>query len=243
MDALRTLWEAIPEPLAGRAEPRLRLSRAQRRELQELLIARGHDIGEVDGMIGTNTRRAIQAEQRRLGLQPADGRAGVTWPFVVRAMLEQQTLAGALRVLLETPLAGGHSYLVMDAAGAGAVVEAMPTRQHLTRLEQAPLVHANHCLSPETKAVEREREASSQANSEQRQADAERLLDRPRLSVADLQAITADTASICRVGVAPSYVGTCGAVVMLPVTREMLVVGGRPSQGEYQRHEVAAAPA
>ena len=53
------------------------LSRAQRRELQTLLLARGHDIGEVDGMVGTNTRRAIQAEQQKLGLQPADGRAGV----------------------------------------------------------------------------------------------------------------------------------------------------------------------
>ena len=52
------------------------LSRAQRRELQTLLLARGHDIGEVDGMIGTATRRAIQAEQRRLGLTPDDGRAG-----------------------------------------------------------------------------------------------------------------------------------------------------------------------
>lgn len=52
------------------------LSRVQRRELQTLLLARGHDIGEVDGMIGTATRRAIQAEQRRLGLSPDDGRAG-----------------------------------------------------------------------------------------------------------------------------------------------------------------------
>ena len=52
------------------------LSRAQRRELQTLLLARGHAIGEVDGMIGTATRRAIQAEQRRLGLSPDDGRAG-----------------------------------------------------------------------------------------------------------------------------------------------------------------------
>lgn len=52
------------------------LSRLQRRELQTLLLARGHAIGEVDGMIGTATRRAIQAEQQRLGLQPADGRAG-----------------------------------------------------------------------------------------------------------------------------------------------------------------------
>ncbi|MDF3932371.1 lytic murein transglycosylase [Pseudomonas citronellolis] len=52
------------------------LSRAQRKELQQLLLARGHAIGEPDGLIGDNTRRAIQAEQQRLGLQPADGRAG-----------------------------------------------------------------------------------------------------------------------------------------------------------------------
>ncbi|KES23175.1 MULTISPECIES: lytic murein transglycosylase [Pseudomonas] len=68
-----------------RGEPGLRtpwptddpgLSRAQRKELQRLLLARGHAIGEPDGLIGDNTRRAIQAEQQRLGLQPADGRAG-----------------------------------------------------------------------------------------------------------------------------------------------------------------------
>jgi glucose-6-phosphate 1-epimerase len=52
------------------------LSRAQRRQLQTLLLARGHAIGAADGMVGTLTRRAIQAEQVRLGLQPADGRAG-----------------------------------------------------------------------------------------------------------------------------------------------------------------------
>lgn len=51
------------------------LSRAQRREVQRLLIARGHDIGEVDGIIGSASRAAIQVEQERLGLQ-ADGRAG-----------------------------------------------------------------------------------------------------------------------------------------------------------------------
>ena len=51
------------------------LSRAERRELQQLLIARGHDIGEADGMIGARTREALQREQAALGLQ-ADGRAG-----------------------------------------------------------------------------------------------------------------------------------------------------------------------
>lgn len=52
------------------------LSRAERRELQALLIARGHDIGEVDGMIGSKSRAAIEQEKRRRGILPADGRAG-----------------------------------------------------------------------------------------------------------------------------------------------------------------------
>jgi lytic murein transglycosylase len=50
------------------------LSRAGRRELQRLLIARGHDIGEADGMIGERTRKAIAKEQTALG-RKADGRA------------------------------------------------------------------------------------------------------------------------------------------------------------------------
>lgn len=51
------------------------LSRAERRELQSLLISRGHDIGEVDGMIGARTRDALKLEQTRLGLE-LSGRAG-----------------------------------------------------------------------------------------------------------------------------------------------------------------------
>lgn len=51
------------------------LSRAERREIQTLLIERGYDIGEVDGIIGANTRAAIAELQPGLGLD-ADGRAG-----------------------------------------------------------------------------------------------------------------------------------------------------------------------
>ncbi|MBX3682907.1 MAG: lytic murein transglycosylase [Thauera sp.] len=51
------------------------ISRAERRELQTLLLERGHDIGEVDGMIGSRTREAIKAEQARLGFEE-NGRAG-----------------------------------------------------------------------------------------------------------------------------------------------------------------------
>ncbi|MBL8396199.1 MAG: lytic murein transglycosylase [Candidatus Accumulibacter sp.] len=51
------------------------LSRRERRELQTLLTGRGYPIGEIDGMIGANSRQAIQTEQKRLGMT-ADGRPG-----------------------------------------------------------------------------------------------------------------------------------------------------------------------
>jgi lytic murein transglycosylase len=51
------------------------ISRAERREVQRLLLARGYDIGEADGLIGLNTRKAISDFQVQTGV-PADGRAG-----------------------------------------------------------------------------------------------------------------------------------------------------------------------
>ena len=53
------------------------LGRDERKQLQQLLLARGHAIGEADGMIGTLTRRAIVLEQQRLNMQPEDKRAGM----------------------------------------------------------------------------------------------------------------------------------------------------------------------
>lgn len=61
------------------------IGRAERRELQGLLIARGHAIGEADGMVGTLTRRAIAVEQARLGMAPVDGRAGLRILEALRA--------------------------------------------------------------------------------------------------------------------------------------------------------------
>jgi lytic murein transglycosylase len=55
-------------------EPGLGLD--QMKELQSRLEARGHDVGKVDGILGTNTREAVRKEQMRLGLA-VDG-----WPTV-----------------------------------------------------------------------------------------------------------------------------------------------------------------
>ncbi len=63
------------------------LGRDERKQLQQLLLARGHAIGEADGMIGTLTRRAIVLEQQRLGMQPEDGRAGLK---ILQALQQSQ---------------------------------------------------------------------------------------------------------------------------------------------------------
>lgn len=60
------------------------LSRAEKRELQRLLIARGYDVGEPDGAIGAKTRAAISDIQRRNRL-PEDGRPGQKVLALLRA--------------------------------------------------------------------------------------------------------------------------------------------------------------
>lgn len=59
------------------------LSRAEKRELQRLLIARGYDVGEPDGAIGAKTRGAIADIQRRSNL-PEDGRPGLKVLTILR---------------------------------------------------------------------------------------------------------------------------------------------------------------
>ncbi|WP_201862065.1 lytic murein transglycosylase [Microvirga soli] len=65
LPGIQTAWPTDDPPL----------SRAQRRELQTLLTARGYDVGEPDGKIGSKTREAIKDVERRIGLEPR-GRPG-----------------------------------------------------------------------------------------------------------------------------------------------------------------------
>lgn len=214
---------------------------------EHLVLLRGRPTGAPDFMVYTTAGCVGMIGMNEAGLSvginnlmAADGGVGVTWPFVVRALLEQETLDDALNVLAGARLAGGHNYLVLDAAGHGANVEAMATRSHTTWLKDEVVAHTNHCLVPETQVVERQRAPESQASSEARLADAYRLLeDGARrgegLSLADVQDVTADTASICHRGVPPLFVATCGAVVMRPASRELWAAAGMPSSEPYVR--------
>ena len=62
---IRTAWPTDDPPL----------SRAERRELQRLLAARGYDVGEPDGKIGQKTRDAVKEIEKAMGM-PLRGRPG-----------------------------------------------------------------------------------------------------------------------------------------------------------------------
>jgi lytic murein transglycosylase len=67
-----TRIEGAKPYIAGNPDPAL--SGKQMKALQKKLVARGYDVGKIDGILGAKTRAAIQAEQIRLVL-PADA-----WP-------------------------------------------------------------------------------------------------------------------------------------------------------------------
>lgn len=67
-----TRLEGAPVFDPGNPEPGL--SGEQMKELQRRLVARGYDVGDVDGILGEKTREAVQQVQLELGL-PADA-----WP-------------------------------------------------------------------------------------------------------------------------------------------------------------------
>ncbi len=216
---------------------------------EHIVLLRGRPQGAPDFLTFTTAGALAMIGMNEAGvsvgvnnLMSADGRAGVTWPFAVREILKAETLAGALAALERAPLAGGHNYLIMDATGAGANVEAMPTSSHVTYLADDSLAHTNHNLHEVTRVLERPRDPDSQADSEARLADAERLLDRHDLTIEALQEVTAHTSNICHRGEAPRFVGTCGAVITRPTSRELWAVGGLPSEGNYERFTFEPAP-
>lgn len=172
-------------------------------------------------------------------LTAADGRVGVTWPFVVREVLRQDTLEAALEAVLRAPLAGGHDFLLLDAHGRGYNVEAMATHAAVTELKDAPLIHTNHCLDAACQAREAPRSAELVGSSVERLATAQRMLT-GALGLAELEGLLREPGYICRRSTAPYHVESSGAVICRPDTRELWAVWGIPADRPFQRFVVGS---
>ena len=171
-------------------------------------------------------------------LSAQDGRPGVTWPFVVRKALQQVRVEDVLACVLDAELAGGHNYLIMGADGAGYAVEAMPGRSAVEKTNGEVIIRTNHCLDSATIALQAQRPTELMASSVARLRRAHELVQKGSATIESLQALTKDTGTICRSPSAPHHVGTLGALVARPGTREMWITAGNPSVTSFQRIEV-----
>lgn len=101
------------------------------------------------------------------------------------------------------------------------------------------MIHTNHCVVPQTQAVEGDRPAALQENSIRRLADAGRLLaDVDEHSPESLMALLRDEDSICRHPEPPFDYESSGAVIMRPATGDFWGCWGIPSQNEFSHHLV-----
>jgi isopenicillin-N N-acyltransferase-like protein len=173
-------------------------------------------------------------------LAAAVGRVGVTWPFVVRKVLEQTELEAALRCVTDVELTGAHNYLLLDRHGRGYDVEAMPGHCEVEELRDVPLYHTNHCLAEATKALEAARAPALRESSVKRLRRAHELLDGARdVTLELLLDFTRDPVAICQRAQEPFHIESSGAVVMRPASFELWAVWGLPSENRYERFEVA----
>jgi isopenicillin-N N-acyltransferase-like protein len=171
-------------------------------------------------------------------LTAADGKIGVTWPFVVRKALAQTNLDDALACVADADLAGGHNFFLLDRDGRGCSVEAMPTATHVIPLGDEPVVHTNHCLGERTQAVEGPRAPVRIASTENRYARAVELLGKRPVDEESLMALTRDDEAICERAEPPYNVESCGATVMRPRTGDLWAVWGLPAENEYEHFTV-----
>jgi isopenicillin-N N-acyltransferase-like protein len=173
-------------------------------------------------------------------LTDANGKFGVTWPFIVRKALAQARVDDALAAILEADLAGAHNFLLFDADGNGWNVEAMVGYRALAQLDGRPLIHTNHALDDQAKLREATRPPDLLASSVARLARAGDLLDEigKDIGVSDLIALTREPEAICRRSEPPYHTESSGAVIMRPATREMWACWGVPADNEFEEFRV-----
>ena len=187
------------------------------------------------GMIGMNSAGIAVGINN---LMATDGQVGVTWPFVVRKILQQDNLDDALECVTGAKLAGAHNYLLMDRDGAGYEVEAMSTSQYTHALGDETITHTNHCLIQQNLDVSRERPPASQDSSEYRLQHARELLLKDQVDLEDLMSLTRDEVAICRRPTPPMHVESCGAAIMCPPAGDFWSVWGIPADNEYEHFTI-----
>jgi len=171
-------------------------------------------------------------------LTMTDGSIGVTWPFVVRKVLKQTTLADAMTCILDADLAGGHNFLIFDREGNGASIEATSTTASVMHLEDVPIVHTNHCVTDATQEVEAQRPESLMESSTSRLKHASEWMSGSPHTPQSLIEMLRDERSICRRPDPVFGYESSGAVVMRPATHDFWACWGIPADNKFEHFTV-----
>jgi isopenicillin-N N-acyltransferase-like protein len=166
-------------------------------------------------------------------LRTRDSGVGVPYLGLIHRALDERRALAAARVIAAAPRAGAHSYLALDRAGAGAVVECTGKLAHTFAVERGTHVHTNHCQAPGHLALEAD---TPRKSSEARLARMRELLAARagRIDAAFLRSCYADpaggTLAICRNDF--HGISTNAASVMTPETGELWGCAGVPDAPE-----------
>jgi isopenicillin-N N-acyltransferase-like protein len=175
----------------------------------------------------------LEADQRALG---------VPVHLLCRAMLNQNSIAEAVNLLLRVPRGAAAGFMFASGCGIALAVEATPTAIGVLEPENGLLVHTNHFLAPHLQASDRGLLCDG-AGSLVRRQRALALLQ-PALGKIDsqtLERVQSDTecapSSICRSGtVSPLEDNETLAGIIMDLSRmEMYVASGKPSENPYAR--------
>jgi isopenicillin-N N-acyltransferase-like protein len=106
------------------------------------------------GLMGHNDRRLMIGVNN---INTLDARPGIIWPALVRQVLQLDSMKEAQALLKSAAVTSGHNYLISSPT-AGEHWEITPSKKVMVAGSYADrpgsVFHTNHCLSPETKAIE-----------------------------------------------------------------------------------------
>jgi isopenicillin-N N-acyltransferase-like protein len=174
-------------------------------------------------------------------LNSTDARVGVIWGAIVRRMLRETTARAALGVLEQTRFGSGHHYMVTDGREAFALETSGQRAAILAQGVAAPILHTNHCLLDELRAVERVPAASTTYLRMDHLTRRVALLQGRPATATRLAALLSDhegyPLSLCAHASAASgdddASDTCAAVVFDSAQRQILAVAGCAVTGTW----------
>jgi len=172
-------------------------------------------------------------------LMLASSAPGLPSQIVRRLILQERSVASALKQLRALPHMAGRSYLLGDASGAVAGVEVGASAGARVNQTGSPVLHTNHALDPDI--ARDESEATLRAtypSSRQRHEILRRKLP-PDPDAAAIMALLSDEEghpdSVCKAASPAEPSATLFSVIFDCGARSLLLCPGAPARQSYQR--------